>query len=85
MDIGVDVEYINALTKDGVAVDVGGRGGNGDGLRLLVTLLPPFLAFLADEVGAGVKKKLKKGSSWEKEAIVKKWEEKKADVGCGII
>lgn len=62
MDIGMEVEYINALTNDGVTVEVGGRGGKGDGLLLRDALLPlllRFLAVLADEVGTGVKKRLK--------------------------
>ena len=60
MDNGMEVEYINALTRDGVAVEVGVIAGKGDGLRLLDdALLLPFLGLLADEVGAGVKKRLK--------------------------
>ena len=83
MDKGIEVEYINALTRDGVAVVVEGRGGNGEGLRLLDdALLLSCLEVLADSAGAGVKKRLKYESSWENEDIVKKrWEEKS---GSGV-
>lgn len=58
MDIGIEVEYINALTRDGVAVEVG-RGGKGEGLRLLDALLPVLLLRFLALLGSDVKKRLK--------------------------